>query len=38
MKMIIDKKVYDTETAKLIASYSNGLSYGDLIAYRKNYM
>ena len=29
MKMIIDKKVYDTETSKLIASYSNGLSYGD---------
>lgn len=29
MKKVIDKKVYDTEKAKLVASYSNGLSIRD---------
>ena len=29
MKKIINKKVYDTETAKFIAGYHNGLSKGD---------
>lgn len=29
MKMIIDKKVYDTEAAKYIANFHNGLSESD---------
>lgn len=36
MKKIINKKLYDTETAKMIASWSNGLGKSDFRGYEEN--
>jgi len=36
MKKIINKKLYDTETAKIIASWSNGLGKSDFRGYEEN--
>lgn len=35
MKKIINKKLYDTETAKMIASWSNGLGKSDFRGYEE---